>query len=118
MRALLFQPASLELRKNSEQLRERLQPAGGGANANDGKAIWSPAFRLELVVRFLFRHGRHLGVETLKISRLSIRTLSYRLQNFLTVFRFHGTHQGRAAKPALQPGFAKSPNHPHQVDIE
>ena len=28
-----------------EQFRERLQPAGGSANANDGKVVWSSALK-------------------------------------------------------------------------
>jgi hypothetical protein len=47
-----------------EQFRERLQPAGGSANANDGKAVWSSAlkpvgFGLDFVARFLCLPGRH-----------------------------------------------------------
>jgi hypothetical protein len=47
-----------------EQFRERLQPAGGSANANDGKVVWSSAlkpagFGLYFVARFSCLPGRH-----------------------------------------------------------
>lgn len=82
-----------------EQFRERLQPAGGSANANDGKMVWNPAFRLlgfrlEVAVRLLCLPGSRLGVETLRALRLSIRALycrSLRRRNFLAIFRFHRT---------------------------
>jgi hypothetical protein len=75
-------------RQMFQQLRERFQPASGSANANDGKVVWSPAFKpvgfgLELAARLLCLPGRHLGAETLNASPFSIRTL------FLTIFRFH-----------------------------
>ena len=80
-----------------EELRERLQPAGGSTNANDGKVVWSPTFRpvvfgLESVGRLSCLPGRYLDAETLNASPLSIRTLSYRsrrLQNILALFIFH-----------------------------